>query len=132
MSDQNSNNNNNAAAASSTDAASTAAASNDAASTAAASTDAVVTEVSMPMEVSGLVDVQRRSGAEALTLAVEQALYLYMMFMGGVDRGDQRREMGGGFASEVHCKKWYKKARIIMLIDSFFAWNIVEDGDDSD
>ena len=48
--------------------------------------------------------------------------------MYGVDRGDQYRECGGGFAKKAHYKKWYKKAYFavldFMLLNGFFAWNM--------
>ena len=48
--------------------------------------------------------------------------------MGGVDRSDQYRERGSGFASKSHYKKWYKKAYFavmdFMVLNSYFAWNM--------
>ena len=47
--------------------------------------------------------------------------------MGGVDKGDQLRAHGGGFAKKAHYKKWYKKAYFAvldcMLMNSYIAWN---------
>ena len=62
------------------------------------------------LNISGLEEVQRRKGADKITLFVEKALRAYQRFMDAVDRGDQYREMGGGFANKAHFKKWYKKA----------------------
>ena len=48
--------------------------------------------------------------------------------MGGVDRGDQHRVMGAGFANVSHFKKWYKKAFLgvcdFALLNAFTAWNL--------
>ena len=48
--------------------------------------------------------------------------------MGGVDKGDQMRLHGGGFARKAHFKKWYKKAFLAaadcMLLNSLIAWNL--------
>ena len=62
------------------------------------------------LNISGLEEVQQRKGADIITLFVEKALHAYQRFMDAVDRGDQYREMGGGFANKAHFKKWYKKA----------------------
>ena len=80
------------------------------------------------VQVSGKVAVSRRSGADILNLEVEKALKAYQDGMDAVDRGDQYREGGGGFASKAHYKKWYKKAYFavldFMLLNAFFAWNM--------
>ena len=48
--------------------------------------------------------------------------------MGGVDRGDQHRLMGVGFANVSQFKKWYKKAFMgpcnFSLSNAFTAWNL--------
>ena len=48
--------------------------------------------------------------------------------MFGVDKGDQMRMHGGGFARKAHFKKWYKKAFFAvmdcMLLNSLIAWNL--------
>ena len=48
--------------------------------------------------------------------------------MGGVDRGDQHRVVGAGFANVAHFKKWYKKAFLAIadfsLLQAFTAWNL--------
>ena len=80
------------------------------------------------LEVSGEVDVKRRSGSNILDLKVEKALREYQEYMDGVDRGDQYRETGSGFATKAHYKKWYKKAYFaildFMILNAFFAWNM--------
>ena len=53
--------------------------------------------------------MSRRSGADILNLEVEKALKAYQDGMDAVDRGDQYREGGGGFASKARYKMWYKR-----------------------
>jgi len=51
--------------------------------------------------------------------------------MFGVDKGDQHRVTGGGFAQKAHYKKWYKKAFMAildcMLLNTYVAWNMSVD-----
>lgn len=95
--------------------------------------DSKVVSCTSTLEVSGKVPVSRRSGADVLNLEVEKALRAYQDGMDAVDRGDQYREGGGGFASKAHYKKWYKKAYFavldFMLLNSFFAWNMAAEDD---
>ena len=90
--------------------------------------DNKVVSCTSTLGVSGLVPVNRRSGSQILNLTVERALKCYQEGMDGVDRGDQYRECGGGFAKKAHYKKWYKKAYFavldFMLLNGFFAWNM--------
>ena len=48
--------------------------------------------------------------------------------MDGVDRGDQHRIMGVGFANVAHFKKWYKKTHFgiadFNFLNYFSAWNL--------
>ena len=48
--------------------------------------------------------------------------------MDGVDRGDQHRVMGAGFANVAHFKKWYKKTFMgiadFSFLQAFTAWNL--------
>jgi hypothetical protein len=45
-----------------------------------------------------------------------------------VDKGDQYRARGGGFANKAHFKKWYKKILLglfdIMLLNAFVCYNM--------
>ena len=90
--------------------------------------DNKVVSCTSTLEVSGTVPVTRRYGADVLDLTVEKCLSLYQQGMGGVDRGDQYRELGAGFTTKAHFKKWYKKAFFAVLdfmtLNSFFAWNM--------
>jgi len=48
--------------------------------------------------------------------------------MFGVDKGDQMRLHGGGFARKAHFKKWYKRSFMavmdFMLLNSLIKWNM--------
>jgi hypothetical protein len=48
--------------------------------------------------------------------------------MFGVDKADQLRAAGGGFALKAHYKKWYKKGFFAildcMLLNAYIAWNL--------
>ena len=52
----------------------------------------------LTLEISGLVPVKRRVGPNIVEFQVEKALRAYQEFMDAVDRGDQIREVGSGFA----------------------------------
>ena len=67
--------------------------------------DNKVVKCTSTLEILGLVPVKRRKGSGILDLTVEAALRAYQEFMDGVDRGDQYREMGAGFASKSQYKK---------------------------
>jgi Transposase IS4 len=77
---------------------------------------------------TGLATATRREGAKLLSLTVPAPLKHYHKYMGGVDRGDQRRMHLGGFARKAHFKKWYKKAFFAvldcMLVNAFTAWTL--------
>jgi hypothetical protein len=72
--------------------------------------------------------VQRRIGAVRENLPCPQILISYQKTMFGVDKGDQYRAAGIGFASKSHFKKWYKKALMgvldFMLLNGFMAWRM--------
>ena len=54
--------------------------------------------------------------------------------MGGIDRVDQHRVVGAGFANVAHFKEWYKKAFFgiadFHLLQAFTAWNLSIDASD--
>jgi hypothetical protein len=76
----------------------------------------------------GIGDVQRRVGRDKITVRCPNDIIQYQKHMGGVDRGDQHRVMGAGFANVAHFKKWYKKAFLgicdFSLLQAFTAWNL--------
>ena len=67
-----------------------------------------VVSLTSSLQISGEVEVTRRSRSEALRLSVDKALKAYQENMDGVDRNNQYRERGTVFASKSHYKKWYK------------------------
>ena len=84
--------------------------------------------------IHSIVPIKRRVGPDIVVFPCPSALVEYQQNMGGVDRGDQTRLMGAGFATKAHYKKWYKKAFFaildFMLLNSFTAWNMaVAEGD---
>jgi len=72
--------------------------------------------------------VQRRIGSQRKVFPCPTVLAHCQQTMGGVDKGDQMRLHGGGFARKAHCKKWCKKAFFAvadcMLLNSLIAWNL--------
>ena len=64
----------------------------------------------------GKVDIQRRVGSKMKIFTTEKCIKAYQENMGGVDRGDQIRDMGAGFCRKAHFKKWYKKTFFPFLI----------------
>ena len=59
--------------------------------------------------MSGVGEVQRRSGRDIITVYCPNYVIGYQNNMDGVHIGDQLRMMGTGFANVAHFKKWYKK-----------------------
>jgi len=71
---------------------------------------------------------KRQIGSKKQRFPCPNVVLLYNQTMFGVDKGDQMRMHGGGFARKAHFKKWYKKAFFAivdcMLLNSLIAWNI--------
>ena len=82
----------------------------------------------------GKSTVQRRVGSKIINVVCPNDIILYQQGMGGVDRGDQHRVVGAGFANVAHFKKWYKKAFFgiadFCLLQAFTAWNLSIDARD--
>ena len=80
---------------------------------------------------SGASNVQRRIGSNIIEVDCPNDIILYQQNMGGVDRGDQHRTVGAGFANVSHFKKWYKKTFLAIadfsLLQAFTAWNLSVD-----
>ena len=76
----------------------------------------------------GIGKVQRRVGRNKIDVICPNDVIEYQKYMGGVDRSDQHRVMGAGFANVAHFKKWYKKAFLgicdFSLLQAFTAWNL--------
>ena len=75
--------------------------------------------------------VKRQVGANLVDVRCPNDIVLYQQNMGGVDRGDQHRMVGAGFANVSHYKKWFKKAFFgiadFCLLQAFTTWNLSVD-----
>jgi len=58
----------------------------------------------------------RQVGLQKLTFNCPAIIWRYQQNMFGVDKGDQIRAAGGGFALKAHYKKWYKKVSLHYLM----------------
>ena len=80
--------------------------------------------------------IHRRTGSVLINVTCPNNVIMYQQNMGGVDRGDQHRLMGAGFANVSHFKKWYKKAFLgicdFSLLNAFSAWNLAANSDDTE
>jgi Transposase IS4 len=76
----------------------------------------------------GVSTVQRQLGSERVELQCPSTMVYYQKHMGGVDKMDQMRSHFGGFASQSHFKKWYKKSLMAvldcMLLNGLKMWNM--------
>ena len=76
----------------------------------------------------GSQTITRRQGEKLIEVECPNDIVLYQKNMGGVDRGDQHRMVGEGFANVAHFKKWYKKTFLVIadfcLLQAFTAWNL--------
>ena len=90
--------------------------------------DSKVLQVISTTMKKGIGMVQRRVGRDKIDVRCPNDIIQYQKYMGGVDRGDQHRVMGAGFANVAHFKKWYKKAFLgicdFSLLQAFTVWNI--------
>ena len=72
--------------------------------------------------------VRRQRGSTQLEIDCPDNIQEYQRSMYGVDKHDQLRAVGGGFAKKAHFKKWYKKTLLgvfdMMLVNSYIAWNM--------
>jgi Transposase IS4 len=62
-----------------------------------------------------VAEVSRQIGSEKKTFSCPYIITKYQKNMMGVDKSDQMRAAGGGFASKAHYKKWYKRAYFAIL-----------------
>ena len=90
--------------------------------------DSKMLQVVSTVMKKGVDEVQRRTGSKLINVKCPNDIIMYQKNMGGVDRGDQHRVMGAGFANVCHFKKWYKKAFMgicdFALLNAFTAWNL--------
>ena len=80
---------------------------------------------------SGADVVARRVGSTVINVSCPNDIIEYQKHMGGVDKGNQHRVMGAGFANVFHFKKWYKKAFMgladFSFLQAFSALNLSVD-----
>ena len=69
---------------------------------------------------SGVSEVSRRTGATVVKVQCPNDIILYQQYMDGVDRGDQHRVVGAGFANVAHFKKWYKRHFWSFVTSAFY------------
>ena len=90
--------------------------------------DSKVLQVVSTIMKKGIGKVERRVGKDKVSVDCPNDIIEYQKHMGGVDRGDQHRVMGAGFANVAHFKKWYKKAFLgicdFSFLQAFTAWNL--------
>jgi Transposase IS4 len=73
-------------------------------------------------------EIKRQVGSDKKTFTCPMVLTRYQQNMIGVDKSDQMRAAGGGFAAKAHYKKWYKRAYFaildMMTLNALIAWNL--------
>jgi hypothetical protein len=72
--------------------------------------------------------VLRQVGSKQQRFPCPTGLTHYQQHMGGVDCADQLRSHFGGFAAQLHFKKWYKKTIMAkldcMILNALVMWNM--------
>lgn len=90
--------------------------------------DSKVVNFCSSLNDSGLDQVKRQVGSDKMTFDCPRVLIRYQQTMGAIDKGDQMRSHGGGFAARGHFKKWYKRVYLAImdcgLLNSYLAWNL--------
>ena len=90
--------------------------------------DSKVVNVVTSVIDSSIDEATRQKGKERITYPCPTVLRKYQKSMFGVDKNDQMRAAGGGFAKNAHYKKCYKKGYFalldITLLNSLLAWNL--------
>ena len=98
--------------------------------------DSKVVNVCSTLGVHSDEPITRQVGATKKIFPCPVAIVKYQKGMGGVDRGDQCRLMGAGFAKKAHYKKWYKKSFFaildFMLLNGYIAWNMAAAAENGD
>ena len=71
---------------------------------------------------------KRQRGTVASFLECPNMLMKCQRTVFGVDKGDQMRLHGGGFARKAHFKKWHKRAFMaaldVMPLNGLITWNL--------
>jgi Transposase IS4 len=75
-----------------------------------------------------IAKVKRQVGSNKIEFDCPWVLTKYQRTMLGVDKSDQMRAAGGGFAAKAHYQKWYKRVYFaildMMVLNSLIAWNL--------
>jgi hypothetical protein len=61
-------------------------------------------------------EIKRQVGSDKKTFTCPMILTRYQQNVIGVDKSNQMRAAGGGFAAKAHHKKWYKGLTSLSLI----------------
>jgi Transposase IS4 len=73
-------------------------------------------------------EVHRQVGSKKKAYTCPLVVRKYQRNMLGVDKSDQMRAAGGGFAAKAHYQKWYKRAYFcimdMMSLNALIAWNL--------
>jgi Transposase IS4 len=73
-------------------------------------------------------EIHRQVGSTKKPFPCPYIIIRYQKNMLGVDKSDQMRAAGGGFAAKAHYQKWYKRAYFaildMMALNSLIAWNL--------
>jgi Transposase IS4 len=75
-----------------------------------------------------ITQVRRQVGSTKKSFTCPYIITKYQRNMLGVDKSDQMRAAGGGFAAKAHYQKWYKRAYFaildMMTLNALIAWNL--------
>jgi Transposase IS4 len=75
-----------------------------------------------------VAEVHRQVGSTKKKYTCPFVVTKYQKNMIGVDKSDQMRAAGGGFAAKAHYQKWYKRVYFaildMMTLNSLIAWNL--------
>ena len=98
--------------------------------------DSKMVQTASTIMEKGIGKVERRIGANKIIVPCPYDIIRYTQGMSGVDRGDQVRLVGAGFANVAHFKKWYKKAVLgiadFCILQALSCWNLAVDHPDRD
>jgi Transposase IS4 len=90
--------------------------------------DSRVVNVVSSILSSQVTEIKRQVGSEKKSFTCPTVVTRYQRNMIGVDKSDQMRAAGGGFALKAHYKKWYKRAYFaildMMTLNALIAWNL--------
>jgi Transposase IS4 len=90
--------------------------------------DSKVVNVVSSIMTTEVSKVKRQIGSKKEEFPCPWIVTKYQKNMQGVDKSDQMRAAGGGFAAKAHYQKWYKRVYFaildMMTLNSLIAWNL--------